>query len=369
MKRGRHFLERLSGVKKAAKPIAALVGLAVIIIWTTGVLRERVPPGTLPHDTGFPVPDGAEIISVEKKPVSRFLDVTGTVSSENTVHISARLSGHVTGVHAGAGTPVSRGDLLVSIDDRELLEQLSGARAVLESAQTEYDRTKRLFEAGAATHRAYTEAASAVRQARARASETEVMLSFTEIKSPIDGVVTDRRIEAGDLVSPGRVLMVVYDPETMRIEAHVPIRLAGDISPGDPYRVQLETPPTTCKGEVSEILAMIDPVSRTRTIRIRLPRECRDILPGAFGRVWIERKPEAAVFIPEGAVYRVGQLEMVQVVADGRVTRRLVKTGPVQEGRVEILSGLAAGENILAQPLPAAFAGTDSAAGGAETED
>lgn len=362
-------MKLLSGLKKAAKPAAAVIGLVAIIIWTTGVLRERVPPGTLPHDTGIPVPDSAETLYVEKKPVSRFLDVTGTVSSEKTVHISARLNGHVTGVHAGAGTPVAEGALLISLDDREILEQLSAALAVLELAQIEYDRTKRLLESGAATHKSYNEAASALRRARAVATEAEVMLSFTEIKSPIDGVVTERRIEAGDLASPGRVLMVVYDPEAMRMEIHVPVRLAGAISPGDHLQVQLETPFLTCKGEVTEILAMIDPVSRTRTIRVSLPHECRDILPGAFGRVWIERSPEVAIFIPQTAVYRVGQLEIVQVVADGRVTRRLVKTGPVQDGRVEILSGLASGESILAQPIPAAFSSIIPAAGNSETED
>jgi len=353
MSKTKNRFKRLSGLKKVAMPLIAVLLLTGIVVWTTGLLHERVPPETIPHQPGFPLPDDAEIFTVEKKPVLRLVDVTGTVSSERMVRISARINAYVDEVHANAGSVVSAGDRLVSLDDRELLEKRAAARAALNQAETEYNRTKRLFESGAATHQSYIAAQSAYEQARAREEEITVMLSFTEMRSPIDGIVTNRHIEAGDLASPGLVLMSVYDPTDMRLEAPVPARLANRISVGDEMRVQLEYPEARYKGTVTEIVSKIDPASRTRTVKIRLPAENADILPGAFGRIWVERMPEDGIFAPETAVFSIGQLEMVQSVTNGRVTRRLVKTGPARDGFIEILSGLQDGDTILVYPVPA----------------
>ena len=341
-----------TGLKMGAQLIAAVLGLALIIMWTTGVFTERIPPGTVQYEPGFALPDQAEIFTVEKKTFNRRIDVTGTVFSEETIHIAARISAYVEKVHAGAGSKVSEGDLLVSLDDREIRQQLSSAEADLDQAQTEYHRTKRLFDSGAATHRDYTTAQSNYRRALARKKELTVMLGFTEMRAPIDGVVTDREIEAGDLAAPGQVLMTLYNPKAMRLEVPVPVRLSDRVTVGDRVSVKIEYPARLCDGEVTEIVSQIDPAARTRTVKVQLPTQDSDILPGTFGRIWIEAAPEEGIFAPKSAVYSIGQLTMVQHAADGRVTRRLVKTGAAQGDSVEILSGLNHGDSVLVYPVP-----------------
>ncbi len=339
-----------TGLKRGAQLIAAVIGLALIVMWTTGVFTEQIPPGTLRHEPGFALPAQAKTVTVEKKAFSRQIDVTGTVFSEETIHIAARIKAHVEKVHAGAGSKVSEGDLLVSLDDRDIRQQLSSADADLDQTQTEYHRTKRLFDSGAATHRDYTAAQSTYRRALARKEELTVMLGFTEMRAPIDGVVTDREIEAGDLAVPGQVLMTMYNPKSMRLEVPVPVRLSDRINVGDSVPVTIEYPACRCYGDVVEIVSKIDSASRTRTVKVSLPVEEKGILPGTFGRIWIKAFPEEGIFVPETAVYTIGQLEMVQCVADDRVTRRLVRTGAVQGEFVEILSGLDHGETILVHP-------------------
>ncbi len=341
-----------SGLKRALQIIAAVLGLAVIIMWTTGVFKDRVPPGTYPHEPGVALPENAKIFTVEKKAVSLPIDVTGTVFSEEMIHIAARINAYVRKVHAGAGTKVSEGDLLISLDDREIRQQLASAEAELDQTRTEYHRTKRLFDTGASTHREYTAAQSAFRRSRARMEELTVMLGFTEMRAPIDGVVTDRDIEAGDLAAPGQVLMTMYNPKAMRLEVPVPVRLSDRLNVGDRVPVKIEYPARLYDGKVSEIVSQIDPAARTRTIKVQLPTQDSDILPGTFGRIWIEAAPEEGIFVPKSAVYSIGQLTMVQCAADGRVTRRLVKTGADQGDSVEILSGLSHGESILVHPVP-----------------
>lgn len=341
-----------SGLKRALQIISAVLGLAVIIMWTTGVFKERVPPATYPHEPGVALPENAEIFTVEKKMVSLPIDVTGTVFSEEMIHIAARINAYVRKVHAGAGSKVSEGDLLISLDNREIRQQLASAEAGLDQARTEYLRTKRLFDSGASTHREYTAAQSVFRRSRARVEELTVMFGFTEMRAPIDGVVTDRDIEAGDLAAPGRVLMTLYNPKAMRLEVPVPVRLSDRVSVGDRVPVKIEYPARVCDGKVTEIVSQIDPAARTRTVKVQFPTQDSDILPGTFGRIWIEAAPEEGIFVPKSAVYNIGQLTMVQYAADGRITRRLVKTGADQGDSVEILAGLNHGEFILVHPVP-----------------
>ena len=325
----------------------------MLITWTIGVFKERVPPDTLPRKPGFAIADDAGVFIAEKKSTPRMIALTGTIHSKEMIHISPRISAHVKAVHAGAGTTVDKDDLLISLDDRELREKLAVAEIRSNQADIDFDRIKKLFETGSTSHQEFIAAQSEYHIARAREEEARIMMSFVEIRSPIDGVVTDRYIEAGDLAATGQVLMEVYKPGTMRLETPVPVRLTDRISVGDICRVQLEAPKKWYKGKVAEIVSRIDHASRTRTVKIELLDHDHDILPGTFGRIWLETTAEDGIFVPETAVYHIGQLEIVQVVTDGRAYRRLVKTGQAYDGFVEILSGLAHGDTVLVYPAPA----------------
>ncbi len=338
-------------VKQFWKPLSAVFALMVLIVWTTGVWRDKVEPGHAAYQPGFALPADAPTYEVRKEATVRRLEVTGTVTSEDRVQISARLSAHVRDVFAGAGQSVAKDDVLIVLDDRELREQLAAAQAQLRQAETEYQRTQQLFESKAATQQALIAAESMYQSAQAQVDQVNIQLSFTEIRSPIDGMVTDRRIEAGDLAHPGQVLLAVYNPEAMRLDAPVPVRLVDRLALGDELTLELESPAARFAGEVTEIVSEIDPVSRTRLVKVRIHADEAEILPGTFGRLWVDATPQDGVMVPQSAVYRVGQLEMVQVVQGDRVIRRLVKTGPVQNDMVEVLSGLGDGEVILVNPV------------------
>jgi multidrug efflux pump subunit AcrA (membrane-fusion protein) len=137
----------------------------------------------------------------------------------------------------------------------------------------------------------------------------------------------------------------------MRIEAAVPVRLVARVAKGEEVDVVLERPARRVKGVVTEIVAEIDPRSRTQMVRLRLEGPGTGVLPGTFGRVWLTAREHDAILVPSGAVTRAGQLEIVQVVQDDRVLKRLVRTGPTYGERVEILSGLDDGDRILPRPL------------------
>ena len=120
---------------------------------------------------------------------------------------------------------------------------------------------------------------------------------------------------------------------------------------GQAVDVALARPARVFPGTVAEIVSEVDAASRTQLVKVHLDGVAGDVLPGTFGRLWVDAEPREAVFVPAAAVARIGQLAFVQVVRDGRAFRRLVKTGPARGDQIEILSGLRVGDVILATPV------------------
>ncbi len=330
--------------------LAGAVVLAAVAAWSLGGCGPRVAPGELAYLPGEPVPPDAATATVERRTIRPRLDVVGTVASGEIIHLSARLGAYVREVAVNAGDSVSAGQVLIALDDRELQEQLASAEAQLQQAGAEFERATRLLEQAATTQQAYDAADAAFRSARAQVDRTRVMLTDTIIRSPIDGVVTDRRAEVGDLAGPGQLLLGVYDPLNMRLEAAVPVRLLDHVGIGQELEVTLDFPAGVFTGRVTEVVGEIDPASRTRQVRIRLAADRRDILPGTFGRAWLAGSPREALLLPPACLYRVGQLDFVSLVRDGRAVQRLVTLGPRHGDSIEVLSGLRAGDRVLVAP-------------------
>jgi RND family efflux transporter MFP subunit len=337
-----------SRLKGLAKIGGGLLGLAVIVIWTAGLLRDKQSPGKLDMEIGEALPAGAVVHVVAGASVPTRVSLPGTVSSERMINLSARLPAYVEDVRVSAGSLVREGDLLIALDQRELVKQLEAAEAQLALAETGYQRAKRLLETNATTLQAFEAAESGYKSASAAVDQVKVMLTYTRITAPLDGVVTDRFVEAGDLASPGQVLVSVYDPARLRLEVPVPARLISHFPVGREVAVKLDLGDAPVKGTVTEVVSAFDPVTRTRRIKVHLDAVAdATVLPGMYGQVLLDVEPHESVLLPAASVMRIGQLESVQVVRDGRVFRRLVRTGPRHDGQVEILSGLAAGEQVL----------------------
>ena len=337
--------------KKHLKPILGIVGLAVVIAWSGGFLAKKVRPGKLESQPDLALPAGAETVEVQAETAPVRVEVVGTTASEEKINLSARIPAYVGEIYASAGDRVKKGQKLIALDARDIRQKLAAAEAQLNQAQTEYERTQKLFESQATTQQALTAAESMYNAARAQVAEVKVMLTYAQVESPIDGIVTERRVEAGDLAAPGMLLLAVYDPQRMRLEAPVPVRLVDRLVLGQEVEVALDRPARTFKGAVAEIVSEVDAATRTQLVKVHLDGVEGDVLPGTFGLLWVDAEPREAIFVPASAVVRIGQLAFVQVVRDGRAFRRLVKTGPAQGDRVEILSGLRAGDVVLAQPV------------------
>lgn len=325
-----------------------LIFTMILTALAAGCGRNKIEPGHQTRAAGRALPADAMVVTAAVEQVTARVDVVGTVMATERVKVSARIQAEVREVHASAGQHVSRDDTLLVLDDREIQEQLAAAEAQLRQAEAEYKRTRQLFDARSASEQELTAAESAFQSARAQVDRIRVLQSYTVIRAPLTGIVIERHVEVGDLAAPGQVLMALYDPTRVRIEAAVPARLIPYLSLGHPVDVTLEHPSIAITGVVAEIVGEIDPRSRSRVVRVNLERPEADLLPGAFGRLRVETEQRDALYIPVSAIVRVGQLERVGVVQDGRIIDRLVRTGPVSGERIEVLSGLSAGDVVHA---------------------
>ncbi len=322
----------------------------ILLIATAALLSacgKKVAPSRVEHQAGEPLPTGAALVTATNTLMTGRVDVVGTLVSAERVQVSARLPAYVREVRASAGQRVQAGDTLVLLDDREIQEQLLAAQAQADQADSELKRTQQLFDKGAATDQMLVAARSGAQAARAQVERTKVMLSYATVTAPISGVVTERKIEPGDLANPGQVLLSLYNPAKMRLETPVPVRLVPALRMGQRVEVTIDALARTFPGEVTEIVSEIDPMSRTQTVKIHLDQGDTPLLPGTFGRVWVDEAPRLGMLLPKSAVYRVGQLEMVHVAEGSRMVTRMVRTGGAVGDQIEILSGLRDGDVVV----------------------
>ena len=308
--------------------VAVLV--AGVIAWAAGLFGgSRVEPGKLPAPPGLAAPALTATAIRAAAPIEE--DVVGTVAARRRVVIAAQVAARVTDVAAQVGDAVRTGALLVALDDRD-------AAARYEEARARHARVQGFLARQAATAEQMEAAESAFTQAR-------VALEHLRLLAPIAGVVAERLVEPGDMALPGRPLVVVFDPEALRLEATAREGLAGALATGSAVEVEVPAPGARVPAVVGEVLPAADP--RSRTIEVRVPFTAPGARPGRFGRLRVKLGERATVRVPAAAVVRVGQLETVVLQTDGEWVRRLVTTGAAfADGSVEILSGLAGGEIV-----------------------
>jgi len=357
---------RLATALRAGLSITAIL---LLMLWVLGAFRkDLIQPGSaaVPERKA----DGLPTLTAALTTVPVTSEAVGTVRAEHVATVTARVVAAILQVHVSAGQRVAKGDVLVELDDRDLRARLEQAReavraaeAALAQAQSNFKRDKPLFDQRVISAYDFDITETALKTAQANLDrlrqaqhEAEVSLSYAVIRSPFDGVVVDRLSEAGELAAPGKPLLSMYEQDRLWLEASVPEQQLARVRVGQAYTVRIDAYDRTMRGRVVEIVQSADPATRTVLARVRL-EDPRGLLPGMFGRLLVPESPQQVLTIPANAVRRAGQLTTVDVIQNGRVERRTVQLGRAAGAEVEVLSGLAPGEKIVA-------ATTETAAGG-----
>ena len=281
----------------------------------------------------------------ESVPIRR--EVPASVRSLDHIRVSAESAGRVLAVHADVGDRVAAGQLLAELDPSLQIASRDAASAALDLAQAEADRMRRLRDEHVASEQEYDRALTNLKRAQAELEAAETALARARVVSPVDGIVEQRLVGAGDLAVAGTPLFSLYDPARLCLEAHLPVSDRSHAVLGTELGYQVEDHAGT--SPVSEVAPSSDPRSRTIRIRVPLPGAVLDrgeLSPGVYGTLAYVVGSRDRVSVPAEALFRVGQVEMVRVRTDGGWVRRAVRTGATRDGRTEILAGLSGGEVV-----------------------
>jgi RND family efflux transporter MFP subunit len=325
--------------------LAALVGCALIfMLWLAGILTwGKIRPGLVAVQK---TPAPGRVLTVQEVEIPRELTVTAAVMSRTLAQVSPQVSGRVSRIFVEAGSRVKQGDPLVALAAPEFQARLSRAQAQLTQAEADYHRYQRLLKEEAVSPREFEAMEARYKSARAQVQEAAAFKDYTLLKAPRSGVIGSRPAAVGDLAQPGQPLVSLYDPQDLQIEGEVNDDYRAFARLGLPVR--LEVPAVGWEGEstLAEIFPLSAPGSRTfkvRTARVTQP----GLTPGMFARLHLPLGRTRGLLIPKAAVRQVGQLPMVEVLAGGGTSRRLVKLGRQVGKQVEVLAGLRPGEQIL----------------------
>ncbi|MCH7226336.1 efflux RND transporter periplasmic adaptor subunit [Haloferula sp. A504] len=283
-------------------------------------------------------------------------EVVGTVQPALQATVSSKTTGRIIEMKAIPGVAVKQGELLAKVEAPQLEAALARAEAALENSRSEAERYRSLRDKGSVSQRDIDRVETQLRVATAERDQIRSQLDEAEIVAPFAGRITRRHLDTGDLVQPGAAVCRIEDPTRLRFEMHVAETLANRIELGRRFKVAVGPGGVETEGTVAEVSPAADTGSRTFLVKLDLPAG-EKMLAGQFGRAFLPRGSRPAVVVAESALLQRGQLCYAAVVdAENLAHLRIVRTGQRSPEGVEILSGLEAGERILAE-IPADFAG------------
>jgi multidrug efflux system membrane fusion protein len=297
----------------------------------------------------------------------------GSVEAVRQSVVSPQVAGRITQLTVKAGDIVQKGQLLVRIDAQAAAQQANASQAQVESAQAqlnvatrEFERQQQLFRKQYISQAALDQAeaqfkatSAAVRGSVAQAGAASTQTSFFTIVAPFSGTVAEVPSELGDMAMPGKPLLTVFDPATMRVVANLPQSKLTQLQAKSEVRLDIPGLPEDQRSVVTKsvtVLPTADPLTHTVQVRLGLPATVTKALPGMFARAYfaVQGDARSRLVIPAKAVIQRTELEAVYVVDKGRALLRQVRLGKVMGDTVEVLSGLTTGEKVALDPVAAA---------------
>jgi RND family efflux transporter MFP subunit len=369
----------IAAILRLLPVLAGVALLALIMVWMSHGFGEKIAPATVEYER--PKAEGRELAEVSALKTTEVVQAIGTVQPRNRTLVASQLLAAIREIRVRAGDRVESGQLLATLDDRGIQAQLAEAEASAMAVQAdltlrerEFARSKQLYADRAITKEdldrvegAYQVTAAQLERAKQQVQRINVTLSYTNITAPAAGVVAERYADPGDLAATGKPLLAIHDPTQLELHASIREGLAQRVKLGLKLPVRIDAVSLTAEGTVREIVPQAEAASRSVLVKVALPAETTaGLYLGMFGRLAIPVGYVDHAVVTAGAVQRVGQLELVEVVDEKkRLERRFVRTGRHFDGQVEVLSGLNVGEMVA---LPAAAANRElpfSSGGGA----
>jgi membrane fusion protein (multidrug efflux system) len=290
------------------------------------------------------------VARVQRGSVGRSVTVSGVIEPIRIVGVNSQISGALLAVLVEESNIVRKGGVLARVDDRELQAQLEAAEASYQVTKAAFERAQQLRDRKVITLPEYERDRTAFAAAKAQLEQVRTRVAYATVTAPIDGVVTEKRVEAGDVVAPQTRLFTLADVSTLVVRVGVSELDVVAVKVGDPVALALDAfPDRNFRGRVRRIFPTGDPTTRLVPVEVALRgQDAGEVRPGFLARVTFALGTrDGVLLVPASALVGGQGSESVFVVEDGRAVRRTVMPGVTSEGRVEIVTGLQEDEQVI----------------------
>lgn len=332
----------MSSRKPLFRPAAVAVAGGLLLAVSPAGHAQGGPGGQMP-------PTAVETAVVTVDSVTDSISAVGTLRADESVVIRPELAGRIEKIHFIEGERVARGEPLFSLDASLIRSELREADANLAMSRRAFERAGDLIGRKLIPQADYDDARSQLEIDEARLASAGTRLDKTVINAPFDGVVGLRQVSPGDYVNIGQALVSLVQLDPIKVDFSVPEIYLSRLDPGQVIELKLDAfPNETFRGEVIAIDPQIDVNGRSVVLRAVLPNEDRRLRPGLFARLDLElARHEDALMVPEQALWPQGERKFVFRVEEGQARLVEVQTGIRRAGSVQIVSGLAPGDEIV----------------------
>jgi RND family efflux transporter MFP subunit len=342
------------------RTIGRASGVSLLLLLAVASCKKAAPP---PPPAAVQVgPESYAVVTqgtIESGPT-----ISGTLVPRDQAVVRAQISGSVLKVFVDQGKAVRAGDVIGTIDNSALTDAVASSKNALASAENtldvakrDWDRTEKLFKAGAISEQAVDQSRrnemaneAALAQAKTQLANAEKQLSYATVRAPFSGVVSEKSVAAGDVMQPGTAMFTIVDPSTLELQGTIPANAIGLIHIGLPIQFSVTGyPGQQFNGSISRINPAADPMTRQVRIYAEIPNGGHALVAGLYAEGRIASVKKETLMLPSDAIDRKTVSPAVLKVAGGIVQRSAVTLGTLDEqnNTIEVTSGATAGDTVL----------------------
>ncbi len=287
------------------------------------------------------------IVEVKTAPFVNYVQIQGKIDAQDNVTAYPQSPGTITAIYARAGQHVSKGQVLVQLDNSVLRENIAQAQSQVTLLNTLYQRQKNLWDQKIGTEVQYLQAQTNLQGAQKQMAALSQQSSMYRITSPISGTIDQMDLKLGQVAQPGVTGIRIVNADVLKVKADVPESYSASVGTGNDVKILVPDANDSLVTKVTFAAKAIDPNSRSFAVEIKLPAR-KSLRPNMTAILKIaDYSKSKAIVIPVKAIQKSEDGDYVFVNNSGTAKRKNVKVGATYGGQSEILSGLNAGDQLV----------------------
>jgi membrane fusion protein (multidrug efflux system) len=290
-----------------------------------------------------------EVSTVEVKPnqFTNYVQIQGKIDAQDNVTAYPQSPGTITAINARVGQHVSRGQVLVQLDNSVLQQNIAQVQAQIALLNTLYTRQKNLWDQKIGTEVQFLQAQTNLQSAQKQLAALRQQASMYRITSPINGTIDQMDLKLGQVAQPGTTGIRIVNANNLKVKADVPESYSGRVGTGNNVKILIPDANDSLVTKVTFAAKAIDPTSRSFAVEIKLPSR-KSLRPNMTAILKIaDYSKSKAIVIPVKAIQKSEDGDYVFVNQSGIAKRKNVKVGTTYGGQSEILSGLNTGDQLI----------------------